>query len=124
MILLGKFETMTFRLRQVLTLFVLSLFSIENVAMYVIAQNNETKSALIRQSFQSDIQPLFPLLAEEIEERDQKDETSLECGLPEFTFPSSNHFLPSATGMIQSSTIVRLQVKALPRYTVFCSLLI
>ncbi len=114
---------MTFRLRQVLSVFLVVLFSLESVAAS--ATTDAGKNVSLKQvSATIAIQPLLALLAEESEERDNKDDGDLETHISQVGLPFGSGLLPAAVGKAYKNIAALRGSVSSALYKFFCSLLL
>ncbi len=115
--------TMTLRLRQVLSVFLLVLFSLENIAAYTTSDpvkniSHHGISAAI------EIQPLLALLTEESEEKDNKDDGDVETYISQEDLPFGSNSLPDVVGKAYQNTSALLGSISSALYKFFCSFLL
>lgn len=114
---------MTFRLRQVLSVFLFVLFSLESVAAS--ATTGAGKNMSLKQvSSTIAIQPLLALLVEESEERDNKDDGDMETYTSHVGLPFGFGQLPDAVGKNYKDTAALRGSVSSALYKFFCSLLL
>ena len=114
---------MNFRLRPVLSVFLLLLFSLEIIAPSATTdpgKNVPQKSI----SATIEIQPFLALLAEESIERDNKDNGDIETYLSEVDLAFGSTLLPAAVGKALKNTAGLRGSVSSALYKFFCSFLL
>lgn len=120
----AKFESITSRLRQVLAISLLFLFSLENVAYGSTPTDSKEDASKYGVSEQKEAMLFLPLLAEESEELNIKDEGTLEPLLREAAIPHAVNDLLPRMGKIYGTTGPFLGPGSFPLYKFLCSFII
>ncbi len=109
-------------IRQGLTAILLPLFSSENVAIASIFQEETDATAVHQHAYvQKETQILFSLLAEESEERDERNDSMLPA---EHRSLHPNHFPLFTSNKISRYGDPNILVRNVPIYTYHCTLII
>lgn len=120
----AKFESMTSRLRQLLAISLLFLFSLENVASGSTPTGSKEDASRPGLTVQKEAQPFLLLLVEENEELNNKDDGTLEPFLAEEAIPHAVHALSPSLGRIYSTSGPFLGFGSFPLYKFLCSFII